>query len=285
MDVCSVLFSFVCMSAYAYVFLVESKVQGGSAIRFGRAFLLRLRTTCVRSWCKLECWLCGGKTPKKKPTSERLEKKYFQLSVVHACVFSFSCKSVGKCLWQTPVFTPLLFLYCAQPWPALSHKKLAAFFFRHIPSKPTSATGFLQPSMRRRQLNLSSCSLLPAPCSDKTSHPVYHPHNTLACHNTSLSPSSLPFPLHLTAIFALHFYLPLTHTFQNIFFCKHIGLRLCVCFFINSAQGMGLIHMHTNHPIKPAKTQPPHPLAKYTQTPWLYPPPPLTKERTSVGRA
>jgi len=31
--------------------------------------------------------------------------------------------------------------------------------------------------------------------------------------------------------------------------------------------------------------QPPHVLAKYTQEPWLYPPPPLTKERSSVGRA
>jgi len=28
-----------------------------------------------------------------------------------------------------------------------------------------------------------------------------------------------------------------------------------------------------------------HALAKYTKEPWLYPPPPLTKERSSVGRA
>ena len=28
-----------------------------------------------------------------------------------------------------------------------------------------------------------------------------------------------------------------------------------------------------------------HPLAKYTKEPWMYPPPPLTKERSSVGRA
>jgi len=29
----------------------------------------------------------------------------------------------------------------------------------------------------------------------------------------------------------------------------------------------------------------PHALAMYTKEPWLYPPPPLTKERSSVGRA
>ena len=34
-------------------------------------------------------------------------------------------------------------------------------------------------------------------------------------------------------------------------------------------------------PLTPAHTQPP----KYTNDPWLYPSPPLTKERSSVGRA
>jgi len=38
-------------------------------------------------------------------------------------------------------------------------------------------------------------------------------------------------------------------------------------------------------PLTPAHTQPPHALAKYTKEPWLYPPPPLNKERSSVGRA
>ena len=38
-------------------------------------------------------------------------------------------------------------------------------------------------------------------------------------------------------------------------------------------------------PLTPAHTQPPHALAKYTQEPWLYPPSPLTKECSSVGRA
>ena len=36
-------------------------------------------------------------------------------------------------------------------------------------------------------------------------------------------------------------------------------------------------------PLTPAHTQPPHALAKHTKEPWLYPPPPLTKERSSVG--
>jgi len=49
----------------------------------------------------------------KKTKKER--EKNFRLSVVHACVFLFSSNSVGKCLWRTPVFMPLLFLYCAQP--------------------------------------------------------------------------------------------------------------------------------------------------------------------------
>jgi len=38
-------------------------------------------------------------------------------------------------------------------------------------------------------------------------------------------------------------------------------------------------------PLTPVHTQHPHALAKYTQGPWLYPLPPLTKERSSVGRA
>ena len=38
-------------------------------------------------------------------------------------------------------------------------------------------------------------------------------------------------------------------------------------------------------PLTPANTQPLHTLARYTKEPWLYPPPALTKERSSVGRA
>jgi len=37
-------------------------------------------------------------------------------------------------------------------------------------------------------------------------------------------------------------------------------------------------------PSTPANTRHPHPLAKYTKDSWLYPPPPLTKERSSMGR-
>jgi len=40
----------------------------------------------------------------------------------------------------------------------------------------------------QRRLCLSSCSLLPAPCSAKTSHLASHPHNTLACNHTLLPP-------------------------------------------------------------------------------------------------
>jgi len=38
-------------------------------------------------------------------------------------------------------------------------------------------------------------------------------------------------------------------------------------------------------PLTPANTQPPNPLATYSKKHWLYPPPPLTNERSSVGRA
>jgi len=34
---------------------------------------------------------------------------------------------------------------------------------------------------RQRQLRLSSCSPLPAPCAAKTPHPASRPHNTLPC--------------------------------------------------------------------------------------------------------
>jgi len=37
--------------------------------------------------------------------------------------------------------------------------------------------------------------------------------------------------------------------------------------------------------LKLANTQPTHPLATYTYEPWLYSPPPLTKERSTVGHA
>ena len=45
------------------------------------------------------------------------------------------------------------------------------------------------------------------------------------------------------------------------------------------------LNIRSNHSINTRKQAPPHPLAKYTKEPWLYPPPPHTKERLSVGRA
>jgi len=41
---------------------------------------------------------------------------------------------------------------------------------------------------RQRRLCLSSCSPLPVPYSAEPSHPASHPHNTFACHHTSLPP-------------------------------------------------------------------------------------------------
>jgi len=57
--------------------------------------------------------------------------------------------------------------------PPIDHGRAAA--------KPTIGA-------RRRRLCLSLCSLLPALCFAKTSHPASHPHNTLACNHTSLPP-------------------------------------------------------------------------------------------------
>ena len=53
-------------------------------------------------------------------------------------------------------------------------------------------------------------------------HPASHPHNTLACNHSSLPPPSVLPPPH-------------THTFQHIIFCKYIGPRLCVRFFVKGA--------------------------------------------------
>ena len=47
---------------------------------------------------------------------------------------------------------------------------------------------------RQRRLCLSSYSPLPAPCSAETSHPASHPHNTFACHHTSLPPPTRQHP-------------------------------------------------------------------------------------------
>jgi len=76
-------------------------------------------------------------------------------------------------------------------------------------------------------------------------HPASHPHNTLACNYSSLPPLSVLPPPH-------------THTFQHIIFCKYIGPRLCVRFFVKGARSMGLLHIHTTHFINTRK----HPTPK-----------------------
>jgi hypothetical protein len=51
----------------------------------------------------------------------------------------------------------------------------------HAAAKPTIGA-------QQRRTCLSSCSLLPAPCAAKTSHPASHPHNNLTCNRTSPPP-------------------------------------------------------------------------------------------------
>jgi len=69
------------------------------------------------------------------------------------------------------------------------------FLPRHIRKSRTSDMAAAPKiGARQRQLCLFACSLQPAPCSDKTSHPVAHLHNTVACHNTSLPTPSRPHP-------------------------------------------------------------------------------------------
>ena len=131
----------------------------------------------------------------------------------------------------------------------------------HAAAKPTIGA-------RQHRLCLSSCSPLPAPCAAKTSHPASHPHNTLACNHTALPP---PTPLHPIAISVLA-----------------INSVSRARYWASSRQPLSIERPPTSTqptPLTPANTQPSHPLAKYTKEPWLCPPVPLTKERSSVGRA
>ena len=103
---------------------------------------------------------------------------------------------------------------------------------------------------RQRRICVSAYSLLPVPsCAAKTSHPVSHPHNTLVCNHTS----------HFTPTISILAISCLSGT------CRWASPR------------------------QPLRTELPstftHTLAKYTKEPWLYPPPPHTKERSCVGRA
>jgi len=148
-------------------------------------------------------------------------------------------------------------------------------------SQAMTIGGGLPPSImgvRRRNLQLAHGSAdsgcLRAHCylhhAPPRPHLASHPHNTLAYNHSSLPPPSvLP--------------LPRTHTFQHIIFCKYIGPRLCVRFFVKGARSMGLLHIHTTHSMNNHKHPTPTRLGKDTKEPWLYPSPPLTKERSFVG--
>jgi len=104
-----------------------------------------------------------------------------------------------------------------------------------------------------------------APCSDTTSYPVSHPRDTLACHHTSLPP---PFHPHLCIS-------------QPSLFLD-INSWSWTRYWASSREPIRIERPSTftqTTPLTPTNTQPPHPLAKYTNEPWLYPPPPLTIKR------
>ena len=112
-------------------------------------------------------------------------------------------------------------------------------------SLPRSAAAKLMIGARQRRLCFSSCSSLPAPV--KISLLDSHPHNTYV-YKLSLFTcltNNIPLKAVLTTLMALH-----------------VGSKVFT-----------------------PECESPHALAKYTKEPWLYPSPPLTKERSSVGRA
>jgi len=82
-------------------------------------------------------------------------------------------------------------------------------------------------SARQRRLCLYSCLPLPAPCSDKTSYPASHPHNTTPLHATTPH-SHLP----------LYSHPPKPTPSNTSFFCANIDPRFCVRFFEKGAHSM-----------------------------------------------
>ena len=84
-------------------------------------------------------------------------------------------------------------------------------------------------------------------------------HNTLAHNHTSFPPPSVLHP-------------PYTHTFQRIIFCKYIGPRLCVRFFVNGARSMGLFHIYTVHSINTRKHPTPTRLGRVYKRVLVVPP-------------
>jgi len=90
-------------------------------------------------------------------------------------------------------------------------------------------------------------------------------------------PRTLTAPLHATT---LHSHLPPTHTFaphSHLYFGYKLPVR-------HVPLGLDSV-VAKDRTTLPANTQPPHALAKHTKEHWLYPPPPSTKERSSVGCA
>ena len=134
-------------------------------------------------------------------------------------------------------------------YPRTKHPACPLSQFKTIggDSLPWSAAAKLMIDARQHRLCLSSCSSLPAPWPAKISHLASHPHNTLAYKLSLFTCLSNNIPLRgvLTTLMALH-----------------VGSKVFT-----------------------PECESPHALAKYTKEPWLYPPPPLTKERSSVGRS
>ena len=158
----------------------------------------------------------------------------------------------------------ITFAVILSPFPLSGHT-LPYYNLTKYPSCPLSqlkAIGGELPSSiimgaRRRNLRLArggaDSGCLRAHCylhhAPPRPHLASHPHNTLAYNHSSLPPPSvLP--------------LPRTHTFQHIIFCKYIGPRLCVRFFVKGARSMGLLHIHTTHCINTRKPPTPTRLGK-----------------------
>jgi len=101
-----------------------------------------------------------------------------------------------------------------------------------------------------------------------------------------IRPHTLTTPLHPKT---LHSHLPPDHTpapHSHFYFAYKLpACHVLMGFILSAVKDRATHHIHLNHFINTHKYQPPHPLAKYTQTPWLYPLPTLTKERSSVGCA
>ena len=122
---------------------------------------------------------------------------FFSAIGVHACLCM--CRFTLTTSFPHAHVPPLLPFVAPSTVSALRSRRAQSRDFpllpRHIPRSPTSDMAALSTiGARQRRLCLSSCSPLPAPCSDKTSRLAAHPHNTLACHNTSLPPLSRPRP-------------------------------------------------------------------------------------------